>query len=260
MAKTKTTATVVSTQVQTLRWAWSDRGPVHVWAQLTPVQLGSQRLCQAVVPPAVWPLLQPGQPVQVQWAPGQNPTVLAPVPAVGPTEGKPLADRPCPACGQPLVQQETGWYCVASPCQAQREADLWHFFNTFNPLSVSHAVFSQLCQAGGWQTERDIFTADGRWIRQQVGDQAAEQVMAMRYACETIPLPYVLTSLQVAGFSYARALTLAEGVPGLAWLREASLDQLMALRGIGPATAMRLHQAMQHNTVRLSRLALHATR
>jgi DNA ligase (NAD+) len=192
--------------------------------------------------------VRPGDVVIVRKAGDVIPEVVGPV----------LAERPdglaewvfpakCPVCGTPLVRPEgeANHSCPNRLCPAQVEGSIEHFASRgamdiegFGEKSVATFV-----REGLLDDLTGIYTLDYDRLRQLdgFGDISVANLQAAVDASKHRPLPNLLVGLNIAHLGYAGAELLAQSFGHLDRLVDASVDELVAVPGVGAVIAQSVH-------------------
>ena len=149
----------------------------------------------------------------------------------------------CPACGALTLRPsgEAYWRCVGSACPAQLKERLRHFASR-HAMNIEHlgeATIAQLVERGLVRDVADLYRLTDAQIGrlQGFGRKSAAKLVAAVAASRGRGLARVLTGLgiRLVGVHVARLLAARYG--RLDRLAAASVAELAALQGVGPAIA-----------------------
>ena len=187
-----------------------------------------------------------GDTVLVQRAGEVIPQVLGPILGKRPAEAIPYElPKICPICGSPVVRPEgeamarcTGGF---ARCWAQRFELLKHFVGrgSMDIETVGEKLAWSLIEQQLVYDPSDIYrlTKDQLIALERMGDKSAQNVLDNIEASKARPLTRVLFALGIRYVGYQTAELLARAFGSMDRLREASLEDILAVEGIGPKIA-----------------------
>ncbi len=198
-----------------------------------------------VIPEVVGPVLEPGRRRKRRWH----------FPAT------------CPDCGGPLVRvgDESDTYCVNPHCPAQLLQQIVHFASR-SALDIEGLGEQRIAQFIDCDLVRDF--ADLYDLRASdvaaldgMGDLSATSLIEALAASKDQPLSRVLVGLGIRHVGPVAARALARTFVSLNALRDAPLETIAAVDGIGPVIAASVHTYFQdpdarERLARLSRAGL----
>ncbi|MCY2959983.1 MAG: NAD-dependent DNA ligase LigA [Planctomycetota bacterium] len=155
----------------------------------------------------------------------------------------------CPACGTASVQEGKYWRCPNPECPPQRigRALILVSGDAFEIDGLGEKQIAQLYDAGYLRSPADVFHLDrsegaasklaeiDRWGAKTVANLFAELERA-----RNIPLARFLVSLAIPDVGPATAKLLAAHFHSLEGVRDATLDELQHVDGVGPESAARV--------------------
>jgi len=168
-------------------------------------------------------------------------------------EARPADSRPwempkeCPVCKTPVVREEGEAItrCPNPICPAKSVARLRHFGSrlAMDIEGLGVETSAQLIDTGLTKTPADLYRLT---YEQLVGltrfaDLSARNLLAGIEASKTRPLRRVIYALGIRMVGEATALALARRFGSLEKLLEASVDDLQAVRDVGPEVARQIH-------------------
>lgn len=150
----------------------------------------------------------------------------------------------CPSCGHEVVAEGRYWHCPnVYDCEPQvigRTLALTRR-GAFEIDGLGEKMAQQLHAAGHLRSPADLFHLDGlrdelveleRW-----GEKKVDNLLAEIEAARHVPFERFLTALSIPDVASATARALARSFASLEELRDASLDELQHVDGIGPEVA-----------------------
>lgn len=222
-------------------------GALTPFANLAPVEIGGATVKLATLHNEAYIAskdLREGDWVQVKRAGEVIPKVIGPVP-----ERRDGSERPwkmpthCPVC-RTLVQRvpdEANVYCPNVACPGRQLEGLVHFASTgaMDIRGLSYARIRQLLDAGLIHDVGDIFglTAEQLTVLERFARKSAENLVAAIQASKAQPLWRLLNALGIRHVGSATAQLLARHFGSLDRLASASLEEVMAIRGVGEEMA-----------------------
>jgi DNA ligase (NAD+) len=192
--------------------------------------------------------VRPGDTVIVRKAGDVIPEVVGPVIELRP-DG--LAEwvfpTECPSCGQPLVRAEgeAQHLCVNPDCPQKRWAAVAHFASrgAMDIDGLGEQQIASFLELGLISDLADIYTLDFDRIAELPGYKSAS-INNLRSAIQAStqrPLANLLFGLNIVHLGAAGAEALASGLGSLDAIRQASIDDLSAVDGVGPVIAHSVH-------------------
>lgn len=187
-----------------------------------------------------------GDTVLVQRAGEVIPQVIGPILNKRPPEAKPYElPKTCPVCGSEVIRPEgeamarcTGGF---AKCVAQRFELLAHFVGrgSMDIESVGAKLAWTLIQAGLVYDPADLYALRKEQLLEleRMGDKSAQNVLDNIEASKQRSLTRVLFSLGIRYVGYQNAELLARAFGTMDQLRAASLEDILAVEGIGPKIA-----------------------
>ena len=168
----------------------------------------------------------------------------------------------CPDCGAPLSREEDGavTYCPNSTgCPTQIKGRLIHFLGrkAMNILA-GPATVEQLYQAGLARTPADLYSLDKAQLMRLEGwkDRAAERFLESVAASRSVGFERVLFALGIRYVGETTARSLARHFGSVDVLRDASLEDLLAVSDVGDIVARSVFDFFrnENNLLEISRL------
>jgi DNA ligase (NAD+) len=229
-------------------------GSLNPFAVLEPVQVGGVTISQATLhneDDIRRKDIRIGDTVLVHRAGEVIPQVIGPILSKRPPDAKPYElPRDCPVCHSPVVRVEgeamarcTGGF---ARCVAQRFELLKHFVSRGamdiesigEKLAWSLAIEHQLVY-----DPSDLYRLTKEQLvgLERIGDKSAQNILDNLEASKTRPLTRVLFALGIRYVGYQTAELLAHAFGSMDRLRQATLDDILAVDGIGPKIAESVH-------------------
>ncbi len=190
--------------------------------------------------------LRVGDRVLVQRAGDVIPQVIGPVPEKRRTVEPPepfAAPVVCPSCGTPVRRDddEVALYCPNLACPGRRLEALVHFtsVDAMDIRGLSYARIEQLVAADLVRDTADFYavTVEQLLPLDRMAEKSAEKLIAAIDASRSQPLARLLNALGIRHVGAIAAQLLARRFGSIDALQAASLDEIMAVRGIGDVIA-----------------------
>jgi len=150
----------------------------------------------------------------------------------------------CPVCGSQIVREEgeVDWRCTGGLfCPAQRKQALLHFASrrAMDIEGLGDRLVDQLVDGGLVRTLPDLYRlrADALAALERMGDKSAANLVAAIEASKRTTLARFLYALGIRHVGEATAKDLARHFGALEPIMDASLDELLAVRDVGPVVA-----------------------
>ncbi|HYL53699.1 MAG TPA: NAD-dependent DNA ligase LigA [Acidimicrobiia bacterium] len=208
--------------------------------------------------------VRPGDTVIVRRAGDVIPEVVGPVLAKRPPKTKPWKfPAKCPECGQPLVrvEGEANHHCVNVDCPAQRVQRLVHWASrgALDIEGLGEERVRQFVDAKLLEDAADVYalTVDKLVPLERIGERSAQLLVDAIDGSKTRPLWRVLVGLGINHVGPTAAQALSRAFPDLDAIMAASVDELIAVEGVGPTIAQSIQQwfSIDRNRRLLQRLA-----
>lgn len=152
----------------------------------------------------------------------------------------------CPACGQPVehLEGEVAWFCVNLACPAQLVRNLEHFVSrgTMDIVGLGIKIVEQLVDAGLVKSPADLYVLRKEDLLALEGfaEKKAENLIRAIDTSRGQSLARLISALGIHGVGEVMAADLAERFADLGSLAQASVEDLLAIEGVGPNTAQAL--------------------
>jgi DNA ligase (NAD+) len=191
-----------------------------------------------------------GDTVLVQRAGEVIPQVIGPILSKRPKSAKPYAlPTQCPVCGSAVIRPEgeamarcTGGF---AKCVAQRFELLAHFVGrgSMDIETVGAKLAWTLIDKGLVYDPGDLYSLTREQLvgLERMGDKSAQNVLDNVERSKQRSLTSVLFALGIRYVGYQNAELLARAFGSMDQLRQASLDDILAVEGIGPKIAESVH-------------------
>ncbi len=155
----------------------------------------------------------------------------------------------CPACGSRTVQEGKYWLCRNPECLPQLIGRTLILTGgaAFEIDRIGEKQIAQLIESGLLHSPADVFHLDRdprkrekllgleRW-----GEKSIDNLFAQIAEKRTVPFQRFLVALAIPEVGPATARLLAQHLHSLDELREASLEELQRIDGVGPEVASRI--------------------
>jgi len=222
-------------------------GALSPYAELEPVEIGGVTVRQATLHNfdlIAQKDLREGDWVQLKRAGDVIPQIIAPlVERREPGSEKAHAPTSCPICHTPVERdpEEVGIFCPNIACPGRRLEALVHFASrsAMDIRGLSYARIQQMVDAGLVSDVADIFSLTVEQLVQleRFADKSAENLIAAIAAAKQQPLSRLLFGLGIRHVGGTAAELLARQFGTLHALAKASVEDILAVRGIGEIIA-----------------------
>ncbi|MGZ3459021.1 MAG: helix-hairpin-helix domain-containing protein, partial [Archangium sp.] len=145
---------------------------------------------------------------------------------------------------------EADWRCPnRASCPSQAVEWLFHFASR-GAMDIEHLGYVtglQLLEQGLVKDPADVFFLTAGQLGQlpSFGEKSVHNLLSALEAARHRPLWRLLVGLNIRHVGPFAARLLTQAFPSMEALREASLDELLAVQGIGPRIAQSLHDWLQ---------------
>jgi DNA ligase (NAD+) len=163
-------------------------------------------------------------------------------------ERKFVMPESCPVCGSPVQKEsgETAVRCGNPSCRAQVEEKIRHFASpaAMDIEGLGTKLIGQIVVKGLVRDIADIYSLHLEALSQldRMGDKSAENILDQINKSKTVPLSNFLTALGIRHIGEHTAHLLSGEFRDLENIREASIDRLLQIDGIGPEMARSVYQ------------------
>ncbi len=162
----------------------------------------------------------------------------------------------CPVCGAPVELRGSHHFCTGDHCPAQEKGRL-EFFCAKSQMDISGlgpATIELLYNKGYIRRIEDIFTFNFRTLLEDgvegFGLKKIEALEKSVISCRTRNFVRVITSIGIPEFGpVAVQAAVSAGFDSLDRLKAATVEELSAVEGLGPVTAMNVVSAMKDSRV-----------
>jgi DNA ligase (NAD+) len=154
----------------------------------------------------------------------------------------------CPVCGTPLFRPrgEVVWRCPNPDCSARKRRNLYHFVSkkAFDIEGLGPKIIDQLIENNLISTPADIFELRKEDLLplERFAEKSAKNLIDSISSKKRIPLSKFIYALGIPGVGEETAVLLAEEFGSLEKLKKASIQELQAIRDIGPETAESIYK------------------
>lgn len=243
----KFAAEVAETELEDIRVNVGRTGVITPYAVLKPVYVGGVTVRQATLHNFDFieeKDIRIGDRVKVKRAGDVIPYVIGPVESAR-SGNEVVFQIPdvCPSCGEPLVQVEgeVAVYCQNAACPAQLVRNLEHFGSrgAMDIEGLGEKIAEQLVAAELVQDVADVYRLDQDELLELEGfaELKADNLLSSIDESRDRPLDRLLIALGIRGVGGVVARDLALHFGSLNALREASIEELELIEGIGPVLA-----------------------
>ena len=224
-------------------------GSLNPYAELEAVEIGGTTVRMATLHNfdlITLKDLRVGDRVLVQRAGEVIPQVIGPVPEKRSATDPPVpfvAPTECPSCSTPVRrdEDEVALYCPNVACPGRLLESLVHFtsVDAMDIRGLSYARIEQLVQADLVHDAADFYTLMTEQILplDRMAGKSAEKLIVAIDTSRAQPLSRLLNALGIRHVGAVAAQLLARRFGSIEALQAASLDDIMAVRGIGDVIA-----------------------
>jgi DNA ligase (NAD+) len=237
----------VSTILKDIAVAVGRTGKLTPQALLEPVEVGGVIVKQATLHNFDYIAekdIRIGDRVMLKRAGDVIPYVIGPVVEVRSGQERPFVPpQTCPTCGQPVehFEGEVDWYCVNAACPAQLVRNVEHFVSrgAMDIVGLGIKIVEQLVEVGLVRDVADLYSLGREQLLELDGfaDKKADNLLQSIATSKQQPLSRVLNALGIRGVGEVMAVDLSVRYTSLDELRQASVEELQTIEGVGPNIA-----------------------
>ncbi|HLT18107.1 MAG TPA: NAD-dependent DNA ligase LigA [Thermomicrobiales bacterium] len=153
----------------------------------------------------------------------------------------------CPVCGSKTerVGGEVHWYCVNTSCPAQLKESLKHFVSrgAMDIEGLGAKLVERFLDEGLINGIADIYRLDWEAVAKLdgLGEKSAENLRKSVEASKSRPLSRLIFALGIRHVGAQTGELLAEHFRSIDRLRDASLEEISSIDGIGPVIAQSVY-------------------
>ena len=225
-------------------------GAITPVAWLTPVQIGGVTVSRATLhneDEVARKDVRPGDQVIIQRAGDVIPEVVRVLKEKRPTSSRPWhMPKKCPECGTDLVREpgEAATRCINPTCPAQVLEHLRHFVGSLDIEGLGYATLQQLIDRKMVKDPADLYhlTKEQLLTLDGFADKSAQNLVDRIAASKSTTFLRFLSALGIGHVGWTMAGLLADHFGTLDRLQSASIDDLRAIGGVGPAVAEDVHE------------------
>ena len=158
----------------------------------------------------------------------------------------------CPSCSEPIYRPdgEAAYRCINISCPAQLEGRIFHFASKggFDIEGLGDKLAKQLIKEELVKDPSDLFYLTKEQILplDLMADKKAENLLKQIEKSKESELPKALHALGIVGVGESVAVLLAEHFVSFENLRNATVEELTEINGIGPNIAFNIFQFFQN--------------
>ncbi len=224
-------------------------GSLNPYAELEAVEIGGTTVRMATLHNfdlLIAKDLRVGDRVLVQRAGEVIPQVIGPVPEKRSASDPPVpfvAPAVCPSCGTPVRrdEDEVALYCPNVACPGRTLEALVHFtsVDAMDIRGLSYARIEQLLAAGLVRDAADFYALTVAQVQplERMAAKSAQKLIEAIDASRSQPLSRLLNALGIRHVGAVAAQLLARRFGSIEALQAASLEDILAVRGIGAVIA-----------------------
>ena len=175
------------------------------------------------------------------------PEIVRVIAEARPPEGLPEFRMPanCPACGAEVHREGAITRCTNLSCPAQLHGRLRHFASrgAMDIAGLGDQTCSQLVERGLVKTPADLYAMTReQWLDlERMGEKSVDNLLAALERSKQTSLRRFIYALGIRQVGEATARALALQFQGVERLLDATLDDLQAVRDVGPEVAQQIH-------------------
>jgi DNA ligase (NAD+) len=194
--------------------------------------------------------VRPKDHVIVQRAGDVIPEVVRVVSEKRPPESRPWQmPRNCPQCGTELVREpgEAATRCINPSCPAQVLEHLRHFVAAFDIEGFGYATLNQLIDRQMVRDPSDLFhlTKEQFLSLDGFAEKSAQNLVDRIEAGKAVTMERFVAALGIPHVGWTMATILANNFDRVQRLEDASVEDLLAVSGIGPIVAEGIYEYFQ---------------
>ncbi|GBD11786.1 DNA ligase [bacterium HR23] len=220
-------------------------GRLNPYAVLEPVQVGGVTVSKATLHNEDYIKsrdIRIGDWVIVERAGEVIPQVVAPIPARRTGQEQEFRmPTTCPVCGARVVRPEgeAFAFCTNASCPAQFLERLIHFAKAMEIDGLGEQWCRAFVEAGLVRDVADLYrlTKEDLLKLERMGDKLAGNILGSIQKSKTRPLSHLLVALGIYHVGTVTAQQIAAKFRSMERLLSASVEDLLAIQGIGPETA-----------------------
>ena len=172
-----------------------------------------------------------------------------------PPEGRKPFEMPreCPVCGAPVLREpdEAVTRCTNLSCPAQLVGRLRHFASrlAMDITGLGEETCMRLVQTGLVKTPADLYSLTReQWLSlERMGEKSVDNLLAALEASKKTSLRRFIYALGIRMVGEATALALARRFGSVQALLNASLDDIQAVRDVGPVVGNQIWSFVQNS-------------
>jgi len=172
-----------------------------------------------------------------------------------PPEGRKPFEMPreCPVCGAPVLREpdEAVTRCTNLSCPAQLVGRLRHFASrlAMDITGLGEETCMRLVQTGLVKTPADLYSLTReQWLSlERMGEKSVDNLLAALEASKKTSLRRFIYALGIRMVGEATALALARRFGSVQVLLDASLDDIQAVRDVGPVVGNQIWSFVQNS-------------
>ena len=267
----KYAADTATTRLLDIEIAIGRTGRLSLTAILEPVYVGGTTISRATLHHPQFVLdadLRIGDEVYVYRAGDVIPRVTTPVLSARP-EGLPRWTPPetCPQCGEPLEKEGLIWRCLSPECSVAGRIRYFADRDVIDIDGLDFVTAEALAESGLVSNVADLFNLTREQLAnlpvgtttsgqpRLLGQKTADRILSsLAEKTKTQPFARVITSLGIRNVGRSMGQRLAERFKNMEALRNATVEDLASVEGIGPTKAERIRAGLTQMDLIINRL------
>lgn len=154
----------------------------------------------------------------------------------------------CETCKAELVDEGTRLYCPNAACPKRSLFRLRKWLDTLEIREFGDVILRKLFEAGTVEQVADLYrlSVTDLTAHERMGETLAQKILANLRAVSEIPLSRFVAGFNIDGIGELIVdKAVAAGYDTLDKLRDATVQELAEVNGIGPITAETIHQGLE---------------
>jgi DNA ligase (NAD+) len=157
----------------------------------------------------------------------------------------------CPACSGPVEMDGENLVCLSTDtCPKQKVGRIDKWITKLNILEWGSALLERLIESGKVNTIPDLYKLSISDLESldRMGARSAEKCFNLLWAQPAVPLEILLGALSIPLVAVSTIeMVIAAGYDTLDKILELSEEQLMSIKGLGPAKAASMYKGLKRN-------------
>ena len=164
------------------------------------------------------------------------------------------------SCGADLIDEGTFLYCPNEKCSKKVLHMVQRWVATLGIKNLGENLLTRLVEMGRVQEINDLYTLTKSELASldRMGDSSSEKVLRNLHSVSEVTLPQFIAGFDIEGIGESTIEKAEEaGLDSLDKLRNAKIDELQQVNGIGPETAQVLYNGLRAKYSQMDQLLCH---